>query len=87
MLVGPSDLTLHELLTHCWWRWRICDLGDKICCRGFSDPVNEDTKQWYPKENVKSDAKPEQQSFSVAEPQAPLRTREPNPREVRLKLI
>lgn len=68
MLVLPSLLTLGKAVAFLWMWWWVGDLGDEICRTCFRDAVDEDTEQWDPQEDIKTNAKSEQKTLAVMEP-------------------
>jgi len=60
---------LFLLLGSCvWGRWRICNLGDQICCRRLSNTVYQHSEQRNSQEHVEPDAKAKEESLPAAKP-------------------
>ncbi len=86
MLVSPLLLTCCKALALSWsWRW-ICDFGNKICRRSFSNTIDKNPKEWRLQEEVKADTKTEQEALSIVEPLLFLLLGKSNPRKVRFEL-
>lgn len=67
-------------------RWgRISDLGDEIRRRCLRNTIYQHAEQWYPEQDVESNAKAEQQALPAAEPVALLLACEMNTGEVWLE--
>lgn len=43
MLVLPVRLFLSIVNPFGWRRWWVCDLGDEVRCRGFGNPVDQNS--------------------------------------------
>jgi hypothetical protein len=68
MFVSPLLLASRKsVIMSRWWR-RIRNLRNEISGRSLSNPINENTQERYPLEDVEADAETKQETFSVMEP-------------------
>lgn len=86
VLVVPPHILLLELLGFLRWWWRVGDLGDKVCSRGFRDTIDEDTKKRHFEEEEEGDCEAIKHTGAVVEPQLLLLRSVANTSEVRVEL-